>query len=271
MSTYLIGDIHGCYYELKELLKKVKFNPNKDILWITGDLVARGPNSLKVLRYIKKLSISAKIVLGNHDLNLISMYYQINHHKPKDKLKKILTAPDAEILINWLRKQPLLQIDDEKKIIMSHAGITPQWDLKSAKICAKEIETILSSNIYPIFLESMYSNIPDTWSPKLKGLSRLRFSTNVLTRMRYCWPNGRLNLDWKSTPENTPFPLKPWFNLVRKIPKEYTIIFGHWSALKGRGTPKGIYCLDTGCCWGGELTLMRWEDKKYFIQKKIKN
>ncbi|WMY94799.1 MAG: bis(5'-nucleosyl)-tetraphosphatase (symmetrical) ApaH [Arsenophonus sp.] len=268
MSTYLIGDIHGCYDELKALLKKVKFNPTKDILWITGDLVARGPHSLKVLRYIKTISTSVKIVLGNHDLNLISIYYKINRHKPKDKLKKILSSPDAALLINWLRKQPLLQIDDEKKIIMSHAGITPQWDLQTAKICAKEIETILRSNVYPIFLQSIYGNAPNTWSSQLKGLSRLRFSTNVFTRMRYCWPNGRLNLEWKGTPEKTPLPLIPWFNLMRKIPQDYTIIFGHWSSLKGKGTPHGIYCLDTGCCWGGKLTLMRWEDKKYFIQKK---
>ncbi|HGJ5883305.1 bis(5'-nucleosyl)-tetraphosphatase (symmetrical) ApaH [Arsenophonus sp.] len=266
MATYLIGDIHGCYRELKALLKQVKFEPQKDVLWLTGDLVSRGPNSFKVLRYIKTLGSSVRMVLGNHDLHLIGVYANISHNKPKDKLKKLLTAPDADELVNWLRRQPLLQVDNKKKIIMAHAGITPQWDLATAQMCAKEVEAILSSDSYPLFIDSMYGDIPNNWSPNLTGLSRLRFSTNVLTRMRYCFPDGQLNMTWKNKPENTPPPLKPWFDLPRKIPPEYAIIFGHWASLEGKGTPEGIYGLDTGCCWGGKLTLLRWEDKKYFHQ-----
>ncbi|MFV9997522.1 MAG: bis(5'-nucleosyl)-tetraphosphatase (symmetrical) ApaH [Arsenophonus endosymbiont of Dermacentor nuttalli] len=266
MSTYLIGDIHGCYRELRALLKQVKFDPQKDVLWLTGDLVARGPDSLKVLRYIKALGISVRMVLGNHDLHLIGVYANISHNKPKDKLKKLLVAPDANELVNWLRHQPLLQVDDKKKIVMAHAGITPQWDLATAQMCAKEVEAILSSDSYPLFIDSMYGDIPNDWSPKLTGLSRLHFSTNALTRMRYCLPDGQLNMTWKNKPENTPPPLKPWFDLPRKIPQEYAIIFGHWASLEGKGTPEGIYGLDTGCCWSGKLTLLRWEDKKYFSQ-----
>lgn len=266
MATYLIGDIHGCYRELRALLKQVKFEPQKDVLWLTGDLVARGPDSLKVLRYTKTLGASVRMVLGNHDLHLIGVYANISHNKPKDKLKKLLTAPDANELVNWLRRQPLLQVDNKKKIIMAHAGITPQWDLATAQMCAREVEAILSSDTYPLFIDSMYGDMPNNWSPNLTGLSRLRFSTNVLTRMRYCFPDGLLNMSWKNKPENTPPPLKPWFDLPRKIPPEYAIIFGHWASLEGKGTPKGIYGLDTGCCWGGKLTLLRWEDKKYFSQ-----
>ncbi|MFP3013572.1 MAG: bis(5'-nucleosyl)-tetraphosphatase (symmetrical) ApaH [Arsenophonus sp. NC-XBC3-MAG3] len=266
MATYLIGDIHGCYRELRAVLKQVKFEPKKDVLWLTGDLVSRGPDSLKVLRYIKRLRLSVRMVLGNHDLNLIGEYLNMTHNKPKDKLKKLLTASDADKLVNWLRHQPLLQVDNKKKIIMAHAGIIPQWDLETAKMCAKEVETILSSDAYPLFINAMYGNTPKNWSPSLTGLSRLRFNTNALTRMRYCFPDGQLNMIWKNKPENTPSPLKPWFDLPRKIPQEYTIIFGHWASLEGKGIPKGIYGLDTGCCWGGKLTLLHWEDKKYFRQ-----
>lgn len=266
MSTYLIGDIHGCYRELRALLKQVKFELQKDVLWLTGDLVARGPDSLKVLRYIKTLGSSARMVLGNHDLHLIGVYANIRRNKPKDKLKKLLTAQDANELVNWLRRQPLLQVDNKEKIIMAHAGITPQWDLATAQMCAREVEAILSSDRYLSFIDSVYGDMPNNWSPNLTGLSRLRFSTNVLTRMRYCFPGGQLNMAWKNKPENTPPPLKPWFVLPRKIPPEYVIIFGHWASLEGIGTPKGIYGLDTGCCWGGKLTLLRWEDKKYFSQ-----
>ncbi|BGI50952.1 MAG: bis(5'-nucleosyl)-tetraphosphatase (symmetrical) ApaH [Arsenophonus endosymbiont of Ceratovacuna japonica] len=271
MTTYLVGDIHGCYREFKALLKQVKFNPVKDILWITGDLVSRGPDSLKVLRYVKKLGSSSKIVLGNHDLNLIKIYTNINYNRPSYKLKKLLIASDFDKLVNWLRCQPLLQIDNKKKIIMIHAGIIPQWDLVTVKKCAKEVEDILSSVNYRLFINSMYDNIQNSWSPKLTGLSRLFFSTNVLTRMRYCFPNGKLNFCLKNKPNNTQLPLKPWFCFPRKIPLEYTIIFGHWASINGNGIPNGIYGLDTGCCWGGKLTLLRWEDKKYFRQSAIKN
>ncbi|MDR5611832.1 MAG: bis(5'-nucleosyl)-tetraphosphatase (symmetrical) ApaH, partial [Arsenophonus sp.] len=165
MATYLIGDIHGCYLELKALLKQVKFEPQKDVLWLTGDLVSRGPDSLKVLRYIKTLGSSVRMVLGNHDLHLIGVYANISHNKPKDKLKKLLTAPDADELVNWLRRQPLLQVDNKKKIIMAHAGITPQWDLTTAQMCAKEVEAILSSDSYPLFIDSMYVDIPNNCLP----------------------------------------------------------------------------------------------------------
>ncbi|GAB7264442.1 hypothetical protein DZJ_09920 [Dickeya ananatis] len=133
MATYLIGDVHGCAVELKALLAQVAFNPESDTLWLTGDLVARGPDSLDVLRYVRSLGDSVRMVLGNHDLHLLAVYAGISRNKPKDRLDPLLSAPDADDLINWLRRQPLLQIDEERKLVMTHAGITPQWDLDTAK------------------------------------------------------------------------------------------------------------------------------------------
>ncbi|OCQ50795.1 Bis(5'-nucleosyl)-tetraphosphatase, symmetrical [Photorhabdus australis subsp. thailandensis] len=269
MSTYLIGDIHGCYHELRALLTEVNFDPNRDTLWLTGDLVARGPDSLDVLRYVKQLGSAAKIVLGNHDLHLLGVYARISRNKPKDKVDELLSAQDADELINWLRKQPLLQIDNDLKLIMTHAGLTPQWDLETAKMCALEVETMLSSSSYPLFIDSMYGDMPNNWSPELSGLARLRFSTNALTRMRYCFPNGQLDMVCKDKPENAPVPLQPWFKLPQQIPEEYSIVFGHWASLEGQGTPDRFYALDTGCCWGGKLTMLRWEDKQYFTQPSL--
>ncbi|VFP83894.1 Bis(5'-nucleosyl)-tetraphosphatase [symmetrical] [Candidatus Erwinia haradaeae] len=269
MSTYLVGDIHGCYNELQLLLAKVKFNPDQDKLWLTGDLVARGPHSLEVLRLLYQLNNCVKLVLGNHDLNLLAMYVGKSRKKPKTPLKNLLEAHDIQSLINWLRNQPLLQIDEKNKIIMSHAGITPQWDLKTARTCACEMAEVLSGESYLEFFESMYENTPNNWSPELTGLERLRFSTNALTRMRYCFPNGQLDMVAKTLPNRTPSPLKPWFSIPSLITKDYTIIFGHWAALSGKGLPNGIIGLDTGCCWGGHLTALRWEDKKTFIQTSL--
>ncbi|HHG0425050.1 TPA: bis(5'-nucleosyl)-tetraphosphatase (symmetrical) ApaH [Yersinia enterocolitica] len=270
MSTYLIGDVHGCLDELLALLAQVDFDPQHDTLWLTGDLVARGPASLDVLRYVRSLGSAVRMVLGNHDLHLLAVYAGISRNKPKDRITPLLEAPDADELINWLRRQPVLQVDDKLKLIMAHAGITPQWDIETAQMCAREVESVLSSDSYPLFLDAMYGDMPNNWSPELTGLARLRFSTNALTRMRFCFPNGQLDMICKDTPENAPAPLKPWFELPRLVSPEYSIIFGHWASLEGKGVPEGIYGLDTGCCWGGNLTLLRWEDKRYFTQPAFK-
>lgn len=266
MSTYLIGDIHGCYDELQSLLQQVAFDAEKDTLWLTGDLVARGPGSLEVLRFVRSLGSAVRMVLGNHDLHLLAVYAGISRNKPKDRITPLLEAPDADELINWLRRQPLLQVDEEKKLVMAHAGITPQWDIETAQMCAREVEAVLSSDSYPLFLNAMYGDMPNNWTPELTGLARLRFSTNALTRMRYCFPNGQLDMICKDAPRSAPPPLKPWFAIESPVARDYTIIFGHWASLEGKGTPEGIIGLDTGCCWGGTLTMLRWEDRQLFIQ-----
>jgi len=270
MSTYLIGDVHGCYAELRALLAQVDFDPQQDTLWLTGDLVARGPASLDVLRYVRSLGDSVRMVLGNHDLHLLAVYAGISRNKTKDNLSPLLAAEDADDLINWLRRQPLLQVDEKLKLVMAHAGISPQWDLETAISCAKDLESVLSSDCYPLFLDAMYGDMPNNWTEELSGLARLRFSSNAFTRMRYCFPNGQLDMIAKESPGNAPPPLKPWFDLPRQLAPEYSVVFGHWASLEGKGTPDGVYALDTGCCWGGKLTLLRWEDKKYFTQKSLR-
>ncbi len=266
MSTYLIGDIHGCYDELQSLLAQVAFDPAQDTLWLTGDLVARGPGSLEVLRFVRSLGDTVRLVLGNHDLHLLAVFAGISRNKTKDRITPLLEAEDADELINWLRRQPLLQVDEEKKLVMAHAGITPQWDIETAQSCAREVEAVLSSDTYPLFLNAMYGDMPNNWTPELSGLARLRFSTNALTRMRYCFPNGQLDMICKDTPDSATPPLKPWFKIPGPVSRDYTIVFGHWASLEGKGTPEGILGLDTGCCWGGTLTMLRWEDKAWFVQ-----
>ncbi|KAA0263102.1 bis(5'-nucleosyl)-tetraphosphatase (symmetrical) ApaH [Hafnia alvei] len=271
MSTLLIGDVHGCYEELRSLLAQVDFDPAKDTLWLTGDLVARGPDSVEVLRYVQSLGDSVRMVLGNHDLHLLAVYAGISRNKPKDKITPLLDAPDADSLINWLRRQPILQVDNKLKLVMAHAGISPQWDIETAQVCAREVEAVLSSDSYPLFLNAMYGDMPNSWVDGLTGLQRLRFSTNALTRMRYCFPGGELDMICKDAPGEAPSPLKPWFNLPSKVLDEgYSIAFGHWASLEGKGTPPQVYALDTGCCWGGDLTMLRWEDKQYFTQPSLR-
>ncbi|WWO99370.1 MAG: bis(5'-nucleosyl)-tetraphosphatase (symmetrical) ApaH [Candidatus Dasytiphilus stammeri] len=275
MATYLIGDIHGCYQELCALLAQVNFNATIDTLWLTGDLVARGPESIQVLRYIRSLGKNARIVLGNHDLNLLAEYYGRNINQFNNfYLKVLLESSDGDEIMNWLRHQPLLQFDKEKKLIMTHAGILPQWDLNTAQQRAREVELILTSKSYLSFLHHMYGNMPNYWSEKLTGMARLRFITNVLTRMRYCFSNGQLDMICKKPPYLAPAYLKPWFKIrssILVVDSDYTIIFGHWASLNGKGTPQGIIGLDTGCCWGGSLTMLCWENKSLVIQPSMNN
>jgi len=267
MSTYFVSDIHGCYKEFKMLLEKASFNHEKDYLWIAGDLVSRGPDSLKVLRYLYSLKNRTKIVLGNHDVNLIAVHAGIKKNKKENHFDELLSAPDSVKLINWLRCQSFLKIDEDRKIIMSHAGISPQWDIHTAKMYALAIEECLSNKNYSFFLENMYNdNNINFWNLNLNRVDKLRYSINSLTRMRYCYPDGRLNMFYKQSPNIVKYPLRPWFLITSKISKMYSICFGHWSSLKGTHVPKNFFALDAGCCWKEELIMLRWEDKTYFSQ-----
>ncbi|QCI18704.1 symmetrical bis(5'-nucleosyl)-tetraphosphatase [Buchnera aphidicola] len=266
MSIYFISDIHGCYKELKLLLKKSHFNINNDYLWIAGDLVSRGRNSLEVMRYLYSIKDRIKVVLGNHDLNLIAVYSGIQKNKKENYFDDFLSAHDSDQLINWLRSQSILKIDKKQKIIMVHAGISPQLNLQVAQECSLEIEACLLSNNYPLFLKSVLNNKISYWDSNYKKIDQLRYGINVFTRIRYCYPDGKLNLTCKQSPSIVKYPLLPWFLISNEYIKKYSIIFGHWSSLKGTNVPSQFFPLDHGCCWGGELSILRWEDKKYFHQ-----
>lgn len=259
MATYAIGDIQGCFDSLLRLLNKINFDAFHDILWFTGDLVNRGPKSLEVLRFIKKLN-NVQVVLGNHDLHLLSVVYAGVKLNPKNNLQAILNAPDKEELCAWLRNRSLLHHDADLGYTLVHAGFPPQWDLHKAIACAKEVETILRSKQYIEFLKNMYGNNPSRWSDSLRGWERLRCITNCLTRLRFCDIKGNLELTAKgiNAISDNYFP---WFKLPNRRSKNLNILFGHWAALQGQTNEPNVYALDTGCVWGRCLTAMRLEDK----------
>lgn len=271
MATYLVGDLQGCYDELQLLLEKVQFDPTKDQLYLVGDLVARGDKSLECLRFVKSLGQSAKTVLGNHDLHLISTALGIKRVKPRDRVDAIFNAPDFDELIDWLRHQPLLVHNEQHNFVMVHAGISPDWDLVTAKQCANEVEDVLRDGDYHYLIENMYQNHPDRWDDNLQGLDRLRYSINVFTRMRFCYWDHRLDFDCKQPPDSAPEALTPWFNLDNPLYQNTPIVFGHWASLVDTPTPANIYALDTGCVWNNRMTMLRWEDKHYFTQPALKN
>ncbi|KJY83581.1 bis(5'-nucleosyl)-tetraphosphatase [Vibrio galatheae] len=269
MATYIVGDLQGCLDELLLLLDRVKFDAKHDTLWVAGDLVARGPKSLEVLRFIRSLGNSAKVVLGNHDLHLLAVSLGLFKVKNKDKTAAIFAAKDRKELLNWLRNQPLLA--EHEEFVMCHAGISPQWTLKQARAAAQEIEALLSSEKWPWLIENMYANQPDLWSDSLQGIDRYRYIINAFTRMRFCYSDGRLDMECKLPPRAVNnADLVPWFDVQQRKKLNKTVLFGHWAALEGYAG-KEVIGLDTGCVWGGSLTMLRWEDKQYFTQQALKN
>lgn len=279
MAIYLVGDIQGCFNELSALLSRVNFDTKKDTLYLAGDLVARGPNSLETLRFVKSLGSSAKVVLGNHDLHLLAVHAGIKKAKKSDNLTALLSAPDVDELMDWLAAQPLLQkistISDRsnKKIIepkdtayMSHAGISPQWQLSDAIAQANIIQTKLASSERKTWLALMYGEQPNSWHNAQTEVEKFRYSINAFTRMRFCFSDGSLEFIHKGSPKNlSTNSVMPWYELSTTI-NHTAWVFGHWAALMGQTSHDNIYPLDTGCVWGNQLTMLRWHDKKYFKQ-----
>jgi bis(5'-nucleosyl)-tetraphosphatase (symmetrical) len=269
MATYLVGDLQGCYNELKALLKKVDFDVQSDYLYLAGDLVARGPDSLKTLQFVKSLGSSAKIVLGNHDLHLLAVHAGIKKVKKSDQLTELLNSPDINELMTWLAQQPLLQkisTNDNNPAYMTHAGISPEWGLNEALQQAEIVHKKLSSPDRDKWLALMYGELPNSWKDANSVVEKFRYSINALTRMRFCYPDGSLEFQYKDTPEKAPENIIPWFELSRVI-NTTPWVFGHWASLMGHCSHNNVYPLDTGCVWGNHLTMLRWHDKKIFIEQ----
>ncbi|QXI28009.1 symmetrical bis(5'-nucleosyl)-tetraphosphatase [Pseudomonas vanderleydeniana] len=257
MAVYAVGDLQGCLEPLKCLLERVRFDPASDRLWLVGDLVNRGPQSLETLRYLYRLRDSLVCVLGNHDLHLLAAAQNAERLKKSDTLREILAAPDAPELLGWLRQQKLLHHDAERNVALVHAGIPPQWSLKKALKLAAEVEAALRDDQqYPAFLAGMYGNEPNKWDGDLEGVARLRVITNYFTRMRFCTAEGKLDLKGKEGADTAPAGYAPWFSFKERRTHGLKIIFGHWAALEGECDEPDIFALDTGCVWGGAMTLM---------------
>ncbi len=249
---------------LSRLLDHIKFDEAQDRLWFVGDLVNRGPHSLEVLRFVKQLGKSAVTVLGNHDIHLLAVWCQITQPGRKDTLQAILSAPDAEELLHWLRFRPLLHIDDN--IVMIHAGLLPFWSLQEAKRLAGEVADALRSETFRELLPFIYFRKMSHSSTQSRCYEQLGLTTNVLTRLRVCSPDGTPKFSFKGPPDEAPPGTLPWFRIANRATRDQTIVFGHWSAL-GIVQEDRLIALDGGCVWGRELVTLRLEDRQLFRVK----
>jgi bis(5'-nucleosyl)-tetraphosphatase (symmetrical) len=261
MATYAIGDIQGCCDELRRLLDICRFDPAADKVWLVGDLVNRGPDSVGVLRLVKSLGDAAVTVLGNHDLAMLAQAEGFGHSHKGDTVQDVFDAPDREDLLAWLRAQKLVHIEEGHVLV--HAGLLPQWTVAQALTLADEVHGWLRGPAYREFLSHMFGNQPDFWNDGLTGFDRLRLITNACTRMRICTPEGRLEYKFKGEVNKIPPGWLPWFDLPQRANADATVVCGHWSAL-GLLLRPDLIALDTGCLWGGPLTAIRLEDRRLF-------
>ena len=261
MSHYVVGDIQGCHAEFKQLLDLIAFDPATDRLWLVGDLVNRGPESLAVLRTVRALGDAAVTVLGNHDLHLLTVAAGHRGAHRHDTLAPVLNAPDREELLAWLRTRPL--VVGEADLLMVHAGLLPSWTPAKAVALSREVEAMLASDAHDDFLRNLYGDEPSRWTESLTGHDRLRVIVNVCTRLRFCSSDDDLELTEKRGPAHSPPGYAPWFAHPQRNSAGVTVFCGHWSTLDLMLAPR-VVMLDSGCIWGGTLSALRIGDRRVF-------
>ena len=254
MALYLIGDVQGCDAALGRLLEKIAFSPSRDTLYALGDLVNRGPESAAVLRRLKGFGGAANCLLGNHDLSLLAVAHGLRAPHRNDTMDSVLLAADREAMLEWLRAQRMAM--HAHGILMVHGGVLPQWDTAQTLALAGEVEAVLRGPQLADFLSQMYGNEPARWDDSLAGAGRLRVIVNALTRLRFCTPEGVMDLKASGGLADAPRGYLPWFDVPGRKTAGTTIAFGHWSQLGFLQRPD-IVSLDTGCVWGGQLTAVR--------------
>jgi len=251
---YLVGDLQGCCDPLERLLATIDFSPSRDRLYLLGDLVNRGPDSLGVLKRLRSLGDSAVCLLGNHDLHLLAVAHGVRKPHRSDTLDSILLAPDRDDWLHWLRHRRMAVW--EHGWLMVHAGVVPQWDAAQTVALAGEVEAMLQSPDVGDFLNVMYGVQPNRWQDDLQGPDRWRCIVNSLTRLRFCSADGLMEFTTKEGVGGAPEGFMPWFEVPGRRTAGTPVAFGHWSTL-GLINRDELMALDTGCVWGGQLTAVR--------------
>ena len=256
MATYAVGDIQGCYAEFAALLDAVSFDERHDALWLLGDLINRGPDSLAVMKRVMALGDSVKTVLGNHELHFLAIWYGNHPVRKSDTFTDLLGAPSVSVIAEWLRRQPFFHHDPSLGCAMAHAGIAPAWTFADAQRASDELMGVVQGPDFKAYFRHLYGDRPNKLTGDLSGMDRWRILTNCFTRMRLIDAEGRLNFSHKGALAQAPPDCRPWYELANGIPAEQRLLFGHWAALDGHTGKSNVIALDTGCVWGRSLTAL---------------
>ena len=270
MANYLIGDLQGCDSAFERLLDKIDFSPSRDTLFVLGDLVNRGPESLATLERLMRYGNATRCLLGNHDLNLLAIAHGVRQPHRKDTLTKILLSPKRAALMDWLKHQRLAMLigpktaqktpkQQDTPLLMVHAGVLPSWSAIKTIALAGEVETLLrhaSETELCDFFRDMYGDLPSQWHDDLQGSARLRVIVNALTRLRFCTADGVMEFATKDSADAAPAGYMPWFDVPNRATQDVAVAFGHWSTLGWLGRTD-VFAMDGGCVWGGCLNALK--------------
>ena len=258
MATWAVGDVQGCLKSLEALLEKIKFDPQRDYLWLAGDLIGRGPDPAGLIDFLISLGNRVTCVLGNHDINLLAINEGLKAARPDDNLESLLDHPKKSIYINFILNQRLIVFSKRLNVVMTHAGLYPGWSVPEAIMLGDEVSSALKGENRSEVIRHLYGDTPVNWSPELSGNMRLRFITNAFTRMRFCDTNGCLDFSHKGGLGTAPDPWHPWFELPNTNLGNTRVVFGHWSTA-GLINQNNFIGLDSGCVWGGNLSAVQLE------------
>lgn len=266
MALYIIGDTHGCYRTLRALIDEAGVSRDDELIFV-GDLVNRGPLNLDVLRFVADLGERAEVTLGNHDLHLIGRALGEGRHRKKDTIDDVLEAADSDELTAWLRQRPWYVDRPELDLLVLHAGVLPSWKRATVVEEGERLRGRMRSatNARSLIRDSLASR-PDRWSPQAKNRDVAAMA--VLTRLRVCSADGVIDHQYKGDRDHVPQGVRPWFAHSPPVFDEAHVVFGHWAAW-GRQLGARYVATDSGCVWGGELTALRWDDRRVFTHPVI--
>ncbi|ESP94884.1 MULTISPECIES: symmetrical bis(5'-nucleosyl)-tetraphosphatase [Pseudoalteromonas] len=266
MASYAIGDLQGCYTPFKKLLEAVDFNPSQDHLYLVGDLVARGPDSLACMEHVTSLQNSVTVTLGNHDLHLLSTVLNKRAPNPKDKLDTLLASSALPTYLSFLQSQPLCTYLPEFDSFISHAGIHPFWHIEQALELSKWAQSCYQSPHAADFLSGMYGKEPAIEITHDNPQTKFNTIVNVFSRMRFLTKDWQLDFESKGS-QNDVDHLQPWFSHPRFKTSSTRFVFGHWAALEGKTSVSNVVALDTGCVWGGPMTMINLSTNEQIYSK----
>lgn len=256
MATWVVGDVQGCFGALTRLLRAIEFQPGQDEVWLAGDLVNRGPDSLGVLRWAAAHPSAVRAVLGNHDLHLLARAAGLSGPKRRDTLDPVLVARDRARLLDWLAHQPLLLHDQVAgtPVALLHAGLLPGWTVAAARQAANDCSNLLQGPDHKAFLTALVGG------PDPTGLRPHVAFAAMITRLRCVDAKGQAVGDYSGPPEEAPEGCQPWFGVEGRQSANTLLVAGHWAAAGLRLLPD-VILTDSGCVWGQQLTAVRLADR----------
>jgi len=240
VQPVFVGDVQGCADELDELLARLRarFGESFEALFV-GDLVNRGPASLRVLETVHGLVERgrARVVLGNHDLGLLLAATGRRAPRPSDTLSEVLASPDLGRWVEWLRRRPLLEAGrlGETPFVLVHAGLHPAWSLDDACTHARRAAARLGNDDRAVF-EALLDARPEA-DPVRDDLDRMLQSRTA-----------RADGTWSR--EEPARPADAWHRRWAEQGHPYGVVYGHWS-LQGLHVAPRLRGLDTGCVHHG--------------------